>query len=101
MRRQIIEAARVVAIEASAPRPASRPDQMRRLAMSFVGIRCILSDGAGGTAIGSSGVEPAADRLDDERLRLVELAVALRQRVEDPAGQDLLDRAVERERREG
>ena len=46
-------------------------------------------------------VEPAADRLDDERLGLVELG---RRRagsdVEDPAGQHLLDRAVERQRGE-
>src|SRR3954452_10408301 len=98
MRRQIIAAARVVAIEASAPRPASRPDQMRRLAMSFVGIACILSDGAGGTALGARGVQSAADRLDDDRLRLVDLRVALRKRVEDPAGEDLLDPVVERQR---
>src|SRR4029453_17993827 len=40
-------------------------------------------------------VETAADRLDDERLGLLELGVAARQRLEDPPREHLLDRAVE------
>src|SRR3954447_7989235 len=39
-------------------------------------------------------VQPAADRLDHEALRLVVLVLALRQQVEDPGGEHLLHRAV-------
>ena len=48
-RRQIVAATLVVAIEASAPRPASSPDQIRRLTNSF-SIGRTLSHAVAGTA---------------------------------------------------
>src|SRR5205085_5797721 len=45
-------------------------------------------------------LEPVADHLDDQRLRSLQLIVGDRDAVEDPAGQHLLDGAVEGERRE-
>src|SRR3954453_2488738 len=85
---QIIDAVRWTAIEASGPRPARSPDQSRRSEGWWLVKRGVLSRAA---------VESLADGLHDERLRLVEL---LGDDAEDPAGQDLLDRPVERQRGE-
>ena len=40
-------------------------------------------------------LDPAADHLDDQSLGALELGVADRDALEDPAGQDLFDRAIE------
>src|SRR5215212_9533105 len=48
----------------------------------------------------SSAVEARADRFDHEILGLLVLVVALWQQLEDPAGEHLLDRAVEGHRSE-
>ena len=80
---QIAAANRVVAIVASAPRPASRPLHISRFTNSFcisagtlTGDRCSLAGG---------DLEAAADRLDHERLGLLEVVLALGDHVEDPA----------------
>src|SRR5207245_10894922 len=49
---------------------------------------------------GGFRLKPAADRLDDERLGALDLLVRLGDDVEDPGGQELLDRAVEAHGRE-
>ena len=68
---------------------------MRRLTMSL-SIGRTLSH-----AVAGSGVEAAADRLDDERLGLARTRPSPRgSSLEDPAREDLLDRAVEGHRRE-
>src|SRR5436190_10330150 len=58
----------------------------------------ILSDVPGGSPVHC--IKSPADRLDDRRLRLLVLDLPIGQHPEDPAGEDLLDRPVERERRE-
>src|SRR6476661_2919931 len=78
---------------ATAPTPASIADQARRLTTS-------LSTGRTLAGVRGGCVEPAADRLDHERLGLLVLVVAPGQEVEDPAGQHLLDRPVEGQRGE-
>src|SRR5688500_28220 len=79
---------------ATAPTPASIADQARRLTMS-------LSIGGRNLAIrGASRDQPSADGLHDKRLGLLVLGLALGEEVEDPARQDLLDRAVEGQRGE-
>src|SRR3954447_5727636 len=85
---QIIVAVRCTAIEASAPRPASSPDQISRLVRSLSMKRGVLSRRA---------VESLADGLHDVGLRLLEL---LGDETEDPAREHLLDGAVEGERGE-
>src|SRR3954467_4815950 len=76
---------------ARAPKPASIPDQARRLT------RSLCSIGPNPTRSGPGlAVQARADRLDDEPLGLVEVALGLRQRGADPPGPPLLDRAVER-----
>src|SRR6476659_5897369 len=80
---------------AKAPKAASMPDHARRLTRS---VCCI---GADSTRTGAGlAVQAGADRLHDEPLGLVEVALGLRQRVEDPAREHLLDRPVERHRGE-
>src|SRR5215218_4011199 len=93
MRRQISAAARVVAMLASAPSPASRPDQTRRLTIS-------LSMRPDTKRLGVSSVQPAADSLDDEAGGAVVGGLVVGEQAEDPARQDLLDGAVESHGRE-
>src|SRR3954452_24819334 len=93
-RRQMTAASFVVATEASAPMPASSPAQISRLTTSLSMGRDPRSRTSG------CAVQPAADGFDDVHLRLLVLVVATRQDVEDPPGQHLLDRAVERHRGE-
>src|SRR5690349_1955489 len=80
---------------ASAPKPDRRPAQARRLTRSLSIRPLLLSDRARGMRL-----EAAADRLDDEGLRVLELGRTGRQDLEDPAREDLLDRPVEGHRGE-
>src|SRR4029077_8882642 len=83
----------------SAPIPASSPDHNKRLTMSFS-----MSLGAKSIALGRRAllrrVQSAADGLHHQPLGLLVVLLPTRQQSEDPAGQNLLDRAVERDRRE-
>src|SRR4051794_29279941 len=90
---QIAVAKRVVAIVATAPSPASRPLQTRRFTNSF----CISAGTLTGDRgrLGARQLEASADGLDDQRLGLLEVLFALRDDVEDPARQQLLDCPVE------
>src|SRR5436190_5129709 len=73
---QITVAMRVVAIVASAPRPASSPLHMSRFASSF----CISAGTLTGDCRRATArrLEPATDRFHDQRLRLLEVGPALR-----------------------
>ena len=86
--------ARVVATDASAPIAGEQPRPHEALDDVVLHRPDPISRSRRGS------VEAAADRLHDERLGLLELRVAARQHLEDPAGQHLLDRAVEGQRRE-
>src|SRR6185503_2678639 len=87
-RRQISAATREVATEDSAPSPASSPAHISRLTISLSVMR------------GSLSAKAVADRSDDVVLGPLVRLFALVERAEDPAGQDLLDRAVEGHGRE-
>src|SRR3954449_6981324 len=68
---QIAAAKRVVAIVASAPRPASRPLQTRRFTSSFcMSARTLTGDGG---SLSARNLYPSTDRFDHQRLRLLEV----------------------------
>src|SRR5829696_4398466 len=94
-RTQIRWAILLVAIVAREPRAASNPDHMRRLTISL----SVMSPESS-RRFRRVRLETVADRADDEVLGALIVAVRLLQQPEDPAGQDLLDRAVERHRGE-
>src|SRR6185437_10926864 len=74
---------------ARAPAPATRPAQTSRLTISFSMRRPYLSR-----------LEAVADRSRDKTLCLLEVGVGGGDQLEDPAGEQLLDRAVEGHRGE-
>src|ERR1044072_7427378 len=83
-------AARVVMMLARAPTPASMPLQTSRLPISLSIVpRPYLSR-----------LETVADRRRDKSLCLVEVGIGGGDQLEDPAREELLDRAVERHRGE-
>src|SRR5688500_10474448 len=86
----------VVAIEASAPTPASRADQARRLTMSL----SMAPESMRRPRREASWLQAPADGLRDVVLGQLRGVVALVEEAEDPAGEDLLDRSVEGHRRE-
>src|SRR3954453_14849094 len=90
-RRQITAARRAAAMLARALLPASTPLQSNLLTISFSipGLRPYLSR-----------LEAVADRRHHKFLGLVEVCVGGGDWVEDPAREQLLDRAVERHRGE-
>src|ERR1019366_210766 len=94
-RTQIKAATRVDARLASAPIPASIPDHSNLFTNGLSAIRGrIQSDMAAVIdACRSPALQTEADRLDDQRLSALEFGLVDRDAVEDPAGQDLLDRA--------
>src|SRR4051812_42730713 len=104
---QITADTREASSVASAPVPASSPDQSSRFTsgLSVIGagfnqtLRLQMEIGRAEWAR-SSAIEAAADRVNDQRLRALELVFADRLGLEDPAGQNLFDQPVERQRRE-
>src|SRR3954465_251598 len=82
----------------SAPTPASSPLQARRLTTSlFMRPGSLARQGRRALRL---GLEAAADRLDDQALGALVVLVRLREHVEDPGREQLLDRAVEAHRAE-
>src|SRR3712207_1734493 len=89
---------RLETIVASAPTPASRPLQTRRLVRSLLiaGVDSTRDSGTTGRGL----LQPPAYGLHYQRLRPLKLLVRSWQISEDPAGQELLDRTVEAHRGE-
>src|SRR3954452_3023008 len=77
-------------MEASAPTPASMPDQARRLTISL----SVMAAAVYGRAR-ASRFQAAADRGHDVVLRALVGALALVEQAEDPSREHLLDRPVE------